>query len=154
MGPPVIAFYTLLLFLHAGISPAPELLAAVSEEAHTPTEAAVIVAVISRESGGIVDAVNPGRTSFCAMQIETSRAHGAELLADPRACVREGAGMLRASADACSYLPTSERLAVYARGRCDSERGRSLSRDRMALAGRLERAAGRSFHRFFPWGFL
>jgi len=34
------------------------------------------------------------------------------------------------SVRACRHLPPAERLAVYARGRCDSAEGRSLSRQR------------------------
>jgi len=39
-------------------------------------------------------------------------------------------GKVRQSLVACSTLPAEERLAVYARGRCDSVDGRRLSRRR------------------------
>lgn len=37
---------------------------------------------------------------------------------------------IRESRAACRHLPTEEQLALYARGRCDSEEGRKLSRTR------------------------
>ena len=37
---------------------------------------------------------------------------------------------VRRSVAACRHLPAPERLAVFARGRCDSEEGRRLSRHR------------------------
>ena len=37
---------------------------------------------------------------------------------------------VRESITACAHLPPAERLAVYARGRCDSAEGRKLSRHR------------------------
>lgn len=37
---------------------------------------------------------------------------------------------VRESLRACRHLPRRERLAVYARGRCDSEEGKKLSRAR------------------------
>lgn len=39
---------------------------------------------------------------------------------------------------ACRHLPAPERLAVYARGRCDSEQGRALSRHRWPGARQVE----------------
>lgn len=37
---------------------------------------------------------------------------------------------IRESRDACPHLPPSERLAIYARGKCDSVEGRRLSKHR------------------------
>lgn len=37
---------------------------------------------------------------------------------------------IRESVRACRHLPLEERLAIYARGRCDSDEGRRLSRER------------------------
>ncbi len=39
-------------------------------------------------------------------------------------------GRIRESEAACAYLPSNERLAAYARGRCDSKEGKRLSRIR------------------------
>lgn len=46
---------------------------------------------------------------------------------------------IRESRSACRHLPTEERLAIYARGRCDSDEGRRLSRIRWPSARALER---------------
>lgn len=59
---------------------------------------------------------------------------GPDLVADRKKCLRVVLRMARESFRACSSLPVSERLALYARGSCDSEEGRRLSRTRMSLA--------------------
>lgn len=129
----------------------PELLAAIAAEAGDEREAALLVAIVARESGGDPRAVNAGRTSFCAMQIETSPARGRELLASPRECLRTGARMMRASLAACAHLRPAWRLAVYARGSCSSERGRELSADRVALSERAYRHAAQALAPWAPW---
>jgi hypothetical protein len=42
---------------------------------------------------------------------------------------------IRESVRACRHLPAPERLAVYARGRCNSDEGRRLSRERWVTVG-------------------
>lgn len=106
---------------------------AVAVNASSDTEAAVLTAVAFRESSLRNDAVGDGGRSVCAMQI----LHGSrDLLADPIACVRRGAVMLRAS----RLVDPSHPIASYARGpRYESDEARRISDDRMALARRLLR---------------
>jgi hypothetical protein len=49
----------------------------------------------------------------------------------------EARAQIGKSRRACQKLPPEERLAVYARGNCESARGRELSRDREAYAARI-----------------
>lgn len=58
---------------------------------------------------------------------------GPELFADRRKCIAATITVLRASISTCRHLPTTERLAVYAAGSCDSEAGRVASGARMRL---------------------
>ena len=83
-------------------------------------------------------------TSFCAFQLHLpggSRTaegwSGEDVAADVTKCTQAALRRVRQSQTTCSFLPKEERLAVYAAGRCDSEAGRRLSRDRMALAKRV-----------------
>jgi hypothetical protein len=110
-----------------------ELAWAVAINASNEAEAAVLTAVAFRESSLRNDAVGDGGRSVCAMQIH----HGSrDLLADPIACVRRGAVMLRAS----RVVDPSHPIASYARGpRYESDDARRISADRMALAARLLR---------------
>jgi len=66
---------------------------------------------------------------------------GPDLVADRRKCLRVVLRMARESFVACRALPVEERLALYARGSCESADGRKLSRTRMALAFALLRRA-------------
>ena len=59
------------------------------------------------------------------------------LLTDEGEAVRTAIADVRYSLRRCHALPLEERLAFYARGRCDSERGRELSRHRFKLAKEL-----------------
>ncbi len=59
---------------------------------------------------------------------------GPDLVADRTRCLRVVLRMARESFRACRALPVEERLAVYARGSCDSVEGQKLSRTRMKLA--------------------
>lgn len=59
---------------------------------------------------------------------------GPDLVADRKKCWRVVLHRARESFAACRDLPVNERLALYARGSCDSEDGRRLSRTRMNLA--------------------
>lgn len=125
------------LLVAAGVTaPAPALVHALATVAPSAERGALLAAIVARESGGRLDA-RDGRGAWCAMQIVTSPAHGAALLSDPLACLAEGAALLDVSATACPSAP----VAIYARGRCDSPRGREISRDREALARRALRAA-------------
>lgn len=45
--------------------------------------------------------------------------------------------MIRESFKACANLPADERLALYARGNCEGDEGRTISRSRFALAGKI-----------------
>ena len=108
---------------------------AVAVNAQNETEAAVFTAVAFRESGLRVDAVGDHGRSVCAMQILGGPR---ELLSDPIACVARGAVMLRES----RRVDPANPIAHYARGpRWRTEEARRISRDRMALALRLARAA-------------
>jgi hypothetical protein len=54
----------------------------------------------------------------CLMQVRTTTAHHRELVADRRACFREGALRLKRSMNACRRNPPEYRLAAYGSGRC------------------------------------
>jgi hypothetical protein len=56
---------------------------------------------------------------------------GKDLVQDTTKCVLATLHTLRRSMHACSGLPQAERLAAYASGSCDSERGKQISRNRM-----------------------
>lgn len=73
--------------------------------------------------------------SFCAMQLNGERYR--YTLDDVHACVREGLDILHKSYAACAKEPVSERLAMYARGSCESEEGKRISRNRYSLAKRI-----------------
>lgn len=88
---------------------------------------ALLVAIAWRESSFRVDAVGDHGRSVCAYQILNGPR---SLLTDARACVDAGYTHLLASVRACPAHP----IAVYARGSCDSEQGRRISADRVALA--------------------
>lgn len=92
---------------------------------------AVLTAIAWRESAFKIDAVGDHGRSVGAFQ----RLNGPRLfLTDARSATVEALRQVRESFGACSWLPVSDRLALYARGNCRSERGRELSRDRMRLA--------------------
>lgn len=96
--------------------------------------AAFLIAIAMRESSLRNDVVGDHGRSVCAMQILNGPR---SYLTDADACVRHGVKMIRESFAVCRGLPANERLALYARGNCDSETGRRLSRDRFALAARV-----------------
>ena len=118
-----------------------ELAHAAVDEGATPYELNWLAAIAFRESTYRLDAIGDHGTSFCAYQIHLPRGartrdgfSGPDLLTDVHACTREALRQLRASLHVCKRLPESERMALYARGSCDSVSGRRLSRDRWAQA--------------------
>lgn len=118
-----------------------ELGQAVADVGATRYEAQWLAAIAFRESGYKVDAVGDHQSSFCAFQIHLPRGartrdgfSGPDILEDVHACAREALRQLRASLHVCKALPENERMALYARGSCASERGRTLSRDRWWVA--------------------
>lgn len=110
---------------------------------------ALLVAVAYRESGGRVDAVGDGKSSFCAFQINLGSAKGLtsegwtaeELLTDAKKCTHVAVRLAARSWRACGRLPAEQRLAAYARGTCSSERGQRISRDRTFIAEKALKAA-------------
>lgn len=107
----------------------------------------VFVALLFRESTLDNGAIGDKGTSHCAGQIHLPGGartaegwSGEDLRADPSRCLAVVSRMLRASFSACRALPFEERLAVYARGSCNSLEGRRISRDRMRLAARIHAA--------------
>jgi hypothetical protein len=118
-----------------------ELGQAVEDEGATPYEARWLAAVAYRESTYKLDAVGDHGSSFCAYQLhlpggaKTGEGKtGEDLRKDARACTRQALKWLRWSLNACKSLPEAERIAGYARGRCESATGQRLSRDRWAQA--------------------
>ncbi len=116
------------------------------------TEQHLLVAIALRESNFQPDARGDrhgGRaTSFCAFQLHLPNGArtaegwtGEELAGDVVKCTAVALRYLRHSLRACGGYPREERLAVYAAGRCSSDAGRRLSRDRMALAERVAKIA-------------
>lgn len=108
--------------------------------------AALLVAIAFRESSFVPDAIGDHGRSHCAGQIYLAPGArtiegwtGEDLRDDADKCLFVTMRMLRASLTACRSLPVHDRMAVYARGSCASDRGKQLSRDRMALAKRLLR---------------
>jgi len=111
-------------------------------------EQSVLVAVALRESnfapGARGDFHGGKPTSFCAFQLHLPNGtrtaegwSGEDVAADVTKCTRAALRQVRSSVKACSGYPKDERLAVYAAGRCSSEAGKRLSRDRMRLAARV-----------------
>jgi hypothetical protein len=112
------------------------------ETARTKT-AALLVAIAYRESGGKVAAKGDSGSSFCAFQINLGKNGvtregwtGEELTQDAGKCTAVAAKIALTSWNACKRagLAEEERLAIYARGSCLSERGKKISRDRFSLA--------------------
>lgn len=103
--------------------------------------ASLLVAIQYRESTLDNDAIGDNGHSFCAGQIHDSSGGSLSLVIDPHACVSRMGEMIRISFRACRDLPATSRLALYARGRCDSKEGQRISRDRFALAARIESGA-------------
>jgi len=129
-------FAVVLVWMHA-LAPGRDVDAlawAVASVAESREEAALITAIAYRESSLDNSAIGDHGRSVCALQILNG---SRSLLLDVGACVRRGTLMLRESRRACASLPPSERMAVFARGKCSSVEGRRLSRDRFALALRL-----------------
>ena len=92
--------------------------------------ASLVVAIAFRESGFRNDAVSK-TNDHCMMQVNRRP----DLAADASACVRVALTMLRESMRMCREHP----LAFYAvgPGACTNVRAQRISRDRMALAGRV-----------------
>lgn len=140
-----------LLFVLASLRLAPatgdalvarlELGQAAQDVGATAYEAQWLAAIAYRESTYRLDVIGDHGASYCAYQIHLPRGartrdglRGEDLVEDARACTREALRQLRASLHVCKRLPEAERMALYARGSCDSERGRKLSRDRWWVA--------------------
>jgi hypothetical protein len=107
-----------------------------AEDPEKRRTAALVLAVAYRESGLRLSARGDNGHSYCAMQINDSSGGTPAMLTDADACVTAGVRLLRQSLRVCAAHP----VAWYARGpRWDTEEARRISRDRMALAARLER---------------
>jgi hypothetical protein len=79
----------------------------------------------------------PGRWTTTSAYVTQEGWTGPELLADNEKCVRATASIMRRSISACSKLPFSDRLAAYAAGTCESEKGQIISRTRYSSFSRL-----------------
>lgn len=113
--------------------------------------AALITAVAWREGRlgerveGDCSASKPGEpckgtpSSYCTLQVHRSSGGDSSLNDDPSKCIRVGLSMLRVSMRACPDFP----IAFYSSGPRGfrGERAKRISRDRVALAGRLRAAA-------------
>ncbi len=130
-------FFTVLAWMHS-LAPGRDVDAlawAVTINATSEMEAAVLTAVAFRESSLRNDAVGDGGHAVCAMQIYDGPK---ALLEDPIACVARGAAMLRES----KRMDPANPIAFYARGpRYKLPEAQRISRDRMALATRLYRSS-------------
>lgn len=115
-------------------------------------EQSVLVAVALRESNFAPAAkgdFHGGKpTSFCAFQLHLPNGartaegwSGEDVASDVAKCTKAALRQVRSSLKACAGYPKEERLAVYAAGRCTSEAGRRLSRDRMRLAAKVTTAS-------------
>lgn len=91
--------------------------------------AALMVSVAFRESTFRLEAVGDQGRSVCSFQILGG---SRDLLTDATACALEGHRRLKASLQACRGS-----IAMYAAGRCDSARGKSIDADRKRLALRI-----------------
>jgi hypothetical protein len=84
--------------------------------------AVLMLAIASFESGGFRSDVDKGKTkgdrghSKCLMQIWL---RDNEKIDNRKECFRLGLDRIKESMNACKYRPVSERLAVYASGKCD-----------------------------------
>lgn len=103
----------------------------------TPLEKEWLAAIAFRESSFVADAVGDHGSSWCFAQVHLPAGAktrdgwtGPELAADPSKCARAALRTLRVSMSRCAWLPPEERIALYARGRCESRIGQRLSRDR------------------------
>ena len=96
--------------------------------------AALVTAVMYRESAFDEKAVGDSGHSFCPMQLHDSSGGSRLLLDDTEGCVRLGVAMLRQSIRVDRANP----VAFYARGpRFTSPEAQRISRDRVALARAL-----------------
>jgi hypothetical protein len=93
--------------------------------------------------------------SWCLMQIQVGKGTtgqlvrtlpedmrdwtGDDLVKDRKKCFRAGLEMMRRSIASCSALPPSQRLSVYATGKCDPEDQKGQSRYRFATGKVLGR---------------
>jgi len=106
----------------------------------------LLVAIAVSESGGHNDKVSATQ-DYCAFQIHlpgaTKTAEGytaPDLQADVTKCTAVAVRMVSQSLAACHAKPLKHRLAVYARGKCESDSGRRLSAYKFYLAGVIKRA--------------
>ena len=99
--------------------------------------AALMVSVAFRESTFRLEAVGDQGRSVCSFQILGG---SRDLLTDATACALEGHRRLKASLQACRGS-----IAMYAAGRCDSARGKALTRTGSAWRSAFWRAMKRSW---------
>ena len=124
---------------------AADVAAVASSEAKPRREAALLIAVAVFESGLARD-VDLGPCSPARIRAGgCDRGRSASLWqlrgyhpATRREAAATALRLIHRSLNACRALPELERLAAYATGRCDSATGQRLSRERLALALRLE----------------
>lgn len=102
---------------------------------------ATLAAILKFESDFRMDAIGDHGMSVCGAQIllppgtKTPEGWTRELLlSEPVLCVRRSLAMVKESLAVCHAVPLTERLALYARGDCYSDKGRKLSHARMAYA--------------------
>lgn len=99
--------------------------------------ALVVLAIASFESGGFREDIDnvkrTGGNAHCIMQVEFPLREG-EVMWDRKDCISIGLERVRESMAACANHPVSDRLAVYARGRCDHPWGLNNSRMKMGRA--------------------
>lgn len=113
-----------------------EIAAAIVSTSATSHEARVLMRVAALESGYRADVADcrvtgdAGRAVGPWQHLTRSPAERAELCASVERAAAVALVDVRRSVAACRHLPAAERLAVYARGRCDSAAGRRLSRAR------------------------
>lgn len=107
---------------------------AVTSDAHEQRQLLRIARFESTYRRDVADCTVAGKEGeLSAWQILPTPAVGrAEICASTAAAAGIALRMVRESIRACSHLPPPERLAMYARGRCDSAEGRRLSRARWA----------------------
>jgi len=99
----------------------------------------LVLAIASFESGGFREDIDNVKgsgdhgQSHCIMQIMYPLRDG-EVMNDRQDCFRIGLARIRESMQACRSYRLDERLAVYARGKCDSKWGIANSKMKMKRA--------------------
>jgi hypothetical protein len=113
-------------------TPNHELAAAIDELTDDPKERSLLVAIARFEAGPSFAQNTVGDHGHSRGPYQ--RLDGPEsFLWDAKASTREALRQLRESWNGCRHLPKTDRLAIYARGRCNA-RGSELSRPRVRMA--------------------